>query len=358
MTIRTLTALLVSLLVPLLAGHPAAAASPAAGPPQGARAAGIAGPAVADAALARIRAAGELRCAGVLRPGLSFPAADGSWHGLDVALCRAVASAVLGPQARIAFRSLYAPSSWQALRDGAVDLAFLTPEEIAEQGLSATVLPVLPVFWEEERILVPGASPVRHAADLAGRHLCFEPGTVADRDVDALIAPEGGEPAAPQHDGVHGVAALRGPFFEAEEMIDAFNVGRCDAIAGEATALAALRLNVDAGRGPGRLLPDVLSVRPVLAATMADASSRWPLLVDWVLQTVIAGPPAPGSSVPPILQAGLGLDAGWQARVLAATGGYDALRRAELGDLSPLALPAGANAGFAAGGLIDAPLAR
>lgn len=238
-----------------------------------------------------------------------------------------------------------------------MDLAFLTPEEIAEQGLSAAVLPV---FWEEERILVPGGSAVQHAADLAGRHLCFEPGTAADRDVDALIAPAvGGDgSAAPGPGAVHGVAAPRGPFFEAEEMIDAFNVGRCDAIAGEATALAALRLNVEAGGAPARLLPEVLSVRPVLAATMADASSRWALLVDWVLQTVIAGPRAPGNSVPPILQAGLGLDAGWQARVLAATGDYEALRRAELGDLSPLALPAGANARPAAGGLIDAPLAR
>jgi hypothetical protein len=52
----------------------------------------------------------------------------------------------------------------------------------------------------------------------------------------------------------------------------------------------------------------------------------------------------------------LGLEHGWQQRVVAAVGSYEAIRRRNLG--TPLKLPAGANAHWRAGGALMAPLAE
>ena len=301
--------------------------------------------------LDQVRQAGVLRCAGVARPGLAFPAADRTWHGLEVELCRAVAVAVLGDEARIEFRGLYAPSSFEAARRGEDQLAFLTMQEMADRHLTGEMLPATPVFYLPEQVLVPGDSTAASVSDLAGKMVCFEPGTRADRDLDALVS-------------VRGMRVFYGPFFEAEEMIDAFNVGRCDAIVGEATALAALRLNVDEARQPARLLPDILSVQPVFAAVPAGADMRWAQIVAWAMQTSLVGDRlskrGDGASPlpPPILAPELGLDRGWQARTVAEVGSYDDLYRRALGDLSPLGLARGPNASPAEGGLLDAPYAR
>lgn len=43
----------------------------------------------------RIRAEGILHCGATVRPGLAFPGPDGKLRGLEVDLCRIVATAVL-----------------------------------------------------------------------------------------------------------------------------------------------------------------------------------------------------------------------------------------------------------------------
>ncbi len=296
----------------------------------------------AASVLDRVRQDGAVRCAGVVRPGLAFPARDGTWHGLEVDLCRAVAVAALGPAGRIEFRSLYAPQSWEAAHRGEDELLFLTTQEMAAQHLTGDVLPGPPVFYEAEQVMVPAGSGASHVADLAGKMVCFEPGTRADQDLDALVAS--------RH-----MSVLYGPFFEADEMLDAFNVGRCGAIVGEATSLAALKFSVDEAKQPVRLLPEVLSVAPVFAATPAGADGRWAQIVTWTVQTVIAGGMSRGS---PMLAPELGLERGWQARVIVQAGTYADLYERSLGTRSPLGLPRGANASPAEGGLLEAPLAR
>ncbi len=299
-------------------------------------------PGRAASVLDRVRQDGVVRCAGTVRPGLAFPARDGTWHGLEVDLCRAVAVAVLGPAGRIEFRSLYAPGSYEAARRGEDEVLFLTMQEMAAQHLTGDLLPGTPVFYEPEQVLVPAGTTAGHVADLAGKMVCFEPGTRADHDLDTLVASS-------------HMRVLYGPFFEADEMLDAFNVGRCAAIVGEATSLAALKFSVDETKQPVRLLPEMLSVAPVFTATPAAADGRWAQIVNWAVQTSIAGGKS-GSG--PMIAPELGLDRDWQARVITEVGTYADLYRRSLGDFSPLDLPRGVNASPAEGGLLEAPLAQ
>ena len=61
--------------------------------------------------------------------------------GVAVDLCRAIAVAVLGPSGRVYFNIYEAPASYDAMRQGNDEVAFLTGGEIAEQNLAGLIMP-------------------------------------------------------------------------------------------------------------------------------------------------------------------------------------------------------------------------
>ncbi len=284
--------------------------------------------------LDRVRQDGVVRCGGTIRPGLAFPAPDGSWHGLEVDLCRAAALAVLGAPGRIEFHADAAGS-----QRGGDDIAFVTASEMLADGLLPALLPGPPVVFLTAGVLVPDGAPARHLADLAGTSVCAEPGTGPERSLLAWQA-------------AHGMAMHFFMFQEADEMLDALYAGRCGAVAHEMPSLAALRLQAAQDGHPARLLPEPLAAAPVLAAT-PRADADWAADVTWTLATLQQPDPA----ALPLAGAALGLPAGWQAAVLAA-GSYAVLYDRNLGAGSPLGLPPGLNAPWTQGGLLCPPVSQ
>lgn len=288
--------------------------------------------------LERIRHDGVLRCGSAIRPGLAFPAVDHTWHGLHVELCHAIAAVVLGDAAKVEFYGYALRPDFDRIRSGADDVAFLTGSELFANELFSAVLPGPAVFQETTQLMVWDSSDVHHVADLGGTMVCAEPGTGAERALQGYAA-------------AHGWKVNFSGWMELEEMMDAFNVGRCPAVAGEVTALAALRLGSEQAGHPSRILDEKLSATPVMAATPV-ADPAWALIVDWTIGTVLGGGPA--AAPLPIAGEWLGLDRGWQARATAG-GSYAELVRRTLGDLSPLELPAGLNASWRDGGVTVPP---
>lgn len=309
-------------------------------------AAGVAlfAPAPAGAAtLDRVRGDGVVRCGGVIRPGLAFPAADQTWQGLEVDLCRAVAVAVLGANAKIEFHSYFTDKDFARLASGADDLAFLTGSEIHANNMFGTVLPGPAVFYETTRLMVQEDNPARHVADLRDTRICAEPGTGPERNLQEYMAR-------------NAIPFRQSMWQEVEEMMDAFNVGRCPAVAGEETALAALRLGSEADGHPARILPEPLEAAPISIATPAG-DPAWAAVAHWTMQTVLTAERSPRVQGPrlPVPAPPLGLQPGWQDRVIEAVGTYpDAFARS-LGAESPLKLPPGLNARWDAGGLFAPP---
>src|SRR5579862_7357806 len=73
--------------------------------------------------LAAVKQRGALNCG--VNPGLAgFALADskGAWSGLDVDFCRAVAAAIFGDPAKVAFIPLSAEARFEALKDGKIDV--------------------------------------------------------------------------------------------------------------------------------------------------------------------------------------------------------------------------------------------
>ncbi len=143
-------------------------------------------------------------------------------------------------------------------------------------------------------------------------------------------------------------------------MNDAYNVQRCHAIAGEITTLAAARLDAGVHRLKSRIVPEPLSVFPVIAAT-GTSDGQWSAVVAWTVITLVSGERpetawyAGGSRAMPVTAPELGLDAGWQRRVLASVGNYGDIFERHLGKNSRLKLERGLDAHQLRGGLLVSP---
>jgi len=286
------------------------------------------------ATLDQVRAAGVLRCGGAPRPGLAGPAADGGMAGLEVDLCKAIAAAVLGDGARSEFHLYALGQDFERLRRGDDAVAFLTGSELLANSLLDAVVPGPAVFHQANGVMVAADHPAQHLSDLAGTMVCAEPGTGPERTLLAYFRSR-------------GIPISYSGWQEEEEMLDAFEVGRCPAVALELTALAAQRAGGRARGQPIRILPEPLSATPVLAATGLD-DARWAAAVAWSIQAVMQ--PDAGAEPLPVPGKSLGLTPGWQARA-AAGGAYSALLARNLGASSPLRLPPALDASWRDGGL-------
>ena len=296
----------------------------------------------------RIRSAGNLTCGGVPRPGLDTLDGGGRWSGLEIEICRAVAIAVFGPDARISWHSYESDIDFERVRAGADRLSFLTFAEMAQHNLTAVMLPGPTVFAETYDLLVTETSPAKQPADLAGQGICFITGTAAENSLESWFR---------DHKLEFGPRA----FQEDDEMHDAFAVRRCTAMAGESTTLAAFRRMPGTNGLACRLLPDHLGAFPVMAATLLQDDAQWTAIVVWTLDTLVNADMRQTPDQPSGLRAmavggeGLGLAPDWQTTVVEAVGSYSAVFRRTLGEGSPLRLPQGLNRTWIDGGAFLPP---
>jgi general L-amino acid transport system substrate-binding protein len=301
----------------------------------------------AGSILERVKARGTVRCGSARRPGLADTDSRGRLAGFNVDVCRAIAAAVLGSPDRVEFHAYEAPKQFDAVRGRQDDVFFLTGSEINDQHLAGKIVPGPAVFIESHNVMVPSASAVSHVGDLAGEKICFLTGSTTERSLSAYF------------DTLHK-SWLHFPFSEEGEMNDAYRAQRCAAVAGELTSLAASRSEPGV-RGPAsRILPEPLSVFPVVAATGTN-DGQWSAIVAWTVITLISGerPETPwyagGAHAMPVSAPELGLDDEWQRRVLSAAGNYGVLFERHLGKGSRLKLDRGLNTNQSSGGLLLCP---
>ncbi len=308
-----------------------------------------ASPAAAGPVLDRIRAANTVSCgaeerAGFAEAGETGTDRDGTVSGLAVDLCRALAVAVLGPGGKVSFTVLDSVRDMEAVRAGRQDVVFLSGGTLVAERLADHLLPGPPAFLETESVLVPEGSPVRAPRDLAGLSICFMIGTGAQRALEAAVERE-------------GVTIERLGFGEEVELRDAYNVGRCRAVAGDATFLAEVRQDGGVHGLKSRLLDAPLAVDPVFLMTGLD-DARWSAMAGWTLQAVLLGA-APrsgwtGAGAGPLAAAAtpLGFRPGWYEEVVGALGTYGDMWNRNLGEGSDLRLAPGPNAPWPAGVLV------
>lgn len=302
---------------------------------------GLASAASAGPTLDRIKTSGAIRCGAAARPGLFEPGAP---RGLLVDLCRAFGVAAAGASVSVEMDVYDADASYDAVRSRRDDVFFLTGAEIVDQKLAGHVLPGPIVFTESSALMVTGELSFQHPSDLSGQPICFLQGDVSHRQLEAFFA-------------ARRLPFIRMGYQEEVELYDAFDAQVCHALAGEATTLAQVRGEGGAHRRGGRILAEPLASFPILAATGLD-DGAWSAAVAFTFATLLDAEipsrdwAAGGVDSLPLDGAALGLAAEWRQSVLAATGSYAAMLKRNVGEASPLQLPAGTNGLAEQGGLI------
>jgi general L-amino acid transport system substrate-binding protein len=173
----------------------------------------------ADGTLDAVKKKGFVQCGvGDGLPGFSNPDAKGTWTGLDVDVCRAVAAAVLGDASKVKYVSLTAKERFTALQSGEVDLLSRnTTWTLTRDGsLGLTFAGVN--YYDGQGFLVKQSLGVKSAKELDGAAVCIQSGTTTELNLADYFRANGGMKYTPV------------VFDTSDQTVKGFEAGRCDVL--------------------------------------------------------------------------------------------------------------------------------
>lgn len=330
----------------------------------GALAAGLAlGATVAHAdfgdTLKTVQERGILQCSGHNGSFLGFAEVDdqGNWQGMDIDLCKALATAVLGDPEKVNIVPISWAQRWPALQAGDLDVVIKasggTFSRDTELGLQFS----RSYFLGTTKVMVRNDAGIETLADADGGAICIPAGTTIERQVASYA------------DRI-GITLEPVLFEKTEELREAYFSGRCDAYAQWGPTLAIDRTTAD-DPSVHIILSDVLALEPeVMLARQGD--DQWVDILNWMLSTLLfaeqegitsanvdemkANPPT--SEVGKMLGATpgiggpLGLSDDWAYNVIKAVGNYSEIFERNIGEGSVYMMPRGINKLWNDGGVM------
>ena len=330
--------------------------------------AGVAGLLAASAAqagtLEDVRAKGFVQC-GVSQgvPGFSNPDDDGNWSGIDVDVCRAVAAAVFGDAQAVKFSPLTAKARFTALSSGEIDIlsrnTTWTMTRDTQLGLNFAGVN----YYDGQGMMVPADLGVTSALELDGANICTNTGTTTELNITDYFRQ-------------NGMAFNLVAFEKADEVVGAYDAGRCDVYTTYRSALAAQRTKLTAPDAHV-VLPEIISKEP-LGPVVRQGDDVWFNIVKWSLNAMINAEemgitaeninkmtynkitPAEARFIGKEGKFGeeLGLNADWAYQIIRQVGNYGESYERNVGPNTPVKLERGVNALWSNGGILYAPPIR
>ena len=320
-------------------------------------AAGLAGAATLD----DVKARGELNC-GVSSglAGFSNPDANGVWSGFDVAVCRAVAAAVLGDPMKVKFVPTTGQTRFTALASGEIDMLARNTTWTFSRDADLKFTFVGVNYYDGQGFMIRKDMGVSSAKELDGATVCIQTGTTTELNLADFFK-------------VNGMSYEPVPIETNAEAQQQYLAGACDVYTTDASGLAATRATF-ADPENHILLPEIISKEP-LGPLVRHGDDQWADIARWTLNALVAAEEygvtsanieelAKGTNNPEInrllgtegdLGAMIGLDAQWAKRAIMAGGNYGEIFAAHIGEATPIGLARGLNAQWTQGGLIYAP---
>jgi general L-amino acid transport system substrate-binding protein len=323
--------------------------------------ASLAAGAVAAGTLDDVKARGKLNC-GVTTGlvGFAAPDANGEWKGFDVAVCRAVAAAVLGDPTAVEFVPTTGKTRFTALASGEIDMLARNTTWTLSRDVDLKFDFVGVNYYDGQGFMVPKDLGVSSAKDLDGATVCIQTGTTTELNLADFFRS-------------NNISYEPVPIETNAEAQQQYLAGACDVYTTDASGLAATRATFE-NPGDHVLLPEIISKEP-LGPLVRHGDNEWGDIVRWTLNALIAAEElgitsaninelAAGTNNPEInrmlgtegtLGAMLGLDAGWAKAAISAGGNYGEVFARNIGEETPIGLARGLNAQWTNGGLIYSP---
>ncbi|WP_292292054.1 amino acid ABC transporter substrate-binding protein [Marivita sp.] len=316
-----------------------------------------AGGAVSAQTLEEVRERGHLNCG--VSPGVtgfSNPDDEGNWSGFDVEVCRAVAAAVLEDADAVRYTPLSNTERFTALQSGEIDMLSRTTTRTLNRdtALGLNFAPVM--FYDGQGFMVRQDMGVSSVLELDGATVCTSAGSTTELNLADYFE-------------ANGMSYEPVRFDRADEVLAAYDAGRCDVYTSDRSGLAARRL-VMTNPAEHVMLPETISKEP-LAPAVRHGDDQWFDIVTWTVYALIeaeeygvtqgnvdemANSENPniarmlGAEGSPVGE-WIGLDNKWVHRAIAAVGNYGEIFERHVGPNTPLEIERGMNALHTNGGL-------
>jgi len=324
---------------------------------------GLSAVAASAATLEDVKGKGFIQC-GVSQglPGFSNPDDKGEWTGLDVDYCRAVAAAIFGDATAVKFTPLSAKERFTALQSGEVDILSRNTTWTMGRDTSLGLNFAGVDYYDGQGFMVRKSLGVSSALELSGASVCTNTGTTTELNVADYFRSNNMD---------YEIVA----FEKADEVVQAYDAGRCDVYTTDASGLYAQRLKLT-DPNEHMVLPEIISKEP-LGPVVRQGDDEWFNVAKWVLFALINAEELgvtqanveemKGSNNPEIKRMlgtegafgeGIGLENDWAAKAIAAVGNYGEVFDRNVGPNTPLGIARGLNALWTKGGLMYAPPIR
>jgi len=308
-----------------------------------------------------VKAKGFLQCGtntGLV--GFAAPDANGRWSGFDVAICRAVAAAVLGDGEAVKFTPTTGKTRFTALASGEIDLLVRNTTWTFSRDVDLKFTFAGVNYYDGQGFIAPKELGVTSAKELDGATICIQTGTTTELNLADFFRS-------------NNMSYEPVPIETNAEAQQQYLAGACDAYTTDASGLAATRATFEDPKAHV-ILPEIISKEP-LGPLTRHGDDQWADVVRWTMNALITAEElgvtsanldemAKGTDNPEInrllgtegdLGGMLGLDKQWAMRAIAAGGNYGELFEKNIGESTAIGLARGLNAQWKNGGLIYSP---
>lgn len=317
----------------------------------------------ASATLDAVKAKGYVQCGvtgGV--PGFSAPDANNNWTGLEVDYCRALAAAIFNNPDNVRYTPLTSQERFTALSAGEIDVLSRTTTWTMSRDTQLGISFVGTMFYDGQGFMVRKADGIASAMDLSGAAICIESGTTTELNAADFFA-------------ANSMEFNTVVFVDQDEVVKAYEDGRCDVYTTDSSALAAERSKF-ANPADHIILPEIISKEP-LGPVVRQGDSGWFNLARWTYFALLEAEELGvtqanvdemlGSDNPAIKRllgvegdfgTPLGLTKDWAYQIIKHIGNYGESYDRHVGPSTPIGLERGLNALWKDGGIQYSPPIR
>ena len=303
-----------------------------------------------------VKARGMLNCGSTVSlAGFGQPDDKGQWTGLDVDACKAIAAAVFGDAAKVSFKPLTAKERFTALQSGEADVLIRnttwTLSRDSQLGLSFTGVN----YYDGQGFMVKKSLGVKSAKELNGASVCVQTGTTTELNLADYFRS-------------NKMTYKPVVFEKPEEVVSAYDAGRCDAYTTDQSGLYSQKLALK-NPDDSIVLPEIISKEP-LGPSVRQGDSQWFTIVRWVHNAMLTAEELgvtkanvdemKGSTNPDIKRLlgtegefgkAMGLGNDWAYQVIKQVGNYAESFERNVGSGSRLKIDRGLNKLWSQGGL-------
>jgi general L-amino acid transport system substrate-binding protein len=292
--------------------------------------------------------------------GFGAPNDAGVWEGIDVDVCRAVATAVFGDPNAVEFVPTTTKVRFTVLQSGEVDILSRNTTWSFQRDVELGFEFVGVNYYDGQGFMVRKDLGITSAKELDGASICIQVGTTTELNLSDYFTAE-------------GMTYEAVPVETNAEADAAYMADRCDVYTTDASGLYSSRAGYP---DPSQhvVLPEIISKEP-LGPVVRGNDSEWADVVRWSLNAMIIAEEKGitsanvddmiANSEDPEIKRLLGVTAGygewlglsddWAANIIREVGNYSESFEKHIGVNTPINIARGLNALYKHGGILYAP---